>query len=439
MGMNHLSNLRDKKGAVLVTVALLLVGLLSIEALALDVSSLLVTRNELQNAADAGALAATRVLYSNDGQSINLGANQVGVDAAKANRAENVIVELIGDPSQNLGDVQRGHWRWSDHTFTPNDNTQPTMLAGVTSEALDLDPGFINAVRVRVRRESTPAQSFLAGVMGYSGIPLQAVAVAYVGFAGSLDEAEADQPIAICEQALMNNGAYSCSTGRMINSNAGGETWNTGGWTNYTQGPCETASTPSVRPYVGCPHLPSPELMFGDGMGATGGEIQTVWNDFYDCWIAQADTDADGRPDQVLNMTLPVIDCPGNNVGNCATLVGAVNVNIVLMVNTNTNKPEEWAPIEMGGGDGIDYWSCPDGITEVAGDGLTEGTARACFVDFVNFYDLVNYQDVSINTFADRELNKSMFFLPDCDAHIPAGGTGGKNFGVLAKIPVLVN
>jgi hypothetical protein len=33
---------------------------------------------------------------------------------------------------------------------------------------------------------------------------------------------------------------------------------------------------------------------------------------------------------------------------------------------------------------------------------------------------------------------KTIYFLPDCDVHVPAGGSGGENFGILARIPVLV-
>ena len=84
--MNHLRRLlvgsihvSDQRGFVAVTVALLLVGLLSFGALALDISSLFVVRNELQNAADAGALAAARVLYLGNGKQVDTGANAVGV------------------------------------------------------------------------------------------------------------------------------------------------------------------------------------------------------------------------------------------------------------------------------------------------------------------------------------------------------------------------
>jgi hypothetical protein len=35
-------------------------------------------------------------------------------------------------------------------------------------------------------------------------------------------------------------------------------------------------------------------------------------------------------------------------------------------------------------------------------------------------------------------MTKATYFIPNCTPHIPDGTTGGKNFGVLARIPVLV-
>ena len=60
--------MKDQAGAVAVTVAILLVLLVGFAALAIDVGYLMVTRNELQNVADAAALAATRklgIIYQN--------------------------------------------------------------------------------------------------------------------------------------------------------------------------------------------------------------------------------------------------------------------------------------------------------------------------------------------------------------------------------------
>ena len=313
----------DERGAVAVTTAVVLVTLLCFGALAVDISSLLMLRNELQNAADAGALAAARRLYVASGDAINPGANAVGVAAARANTAQNIQVEVTGDPGANSGDVQRGHWRWSDHSFTPHSSLLATTLNEVTNAQLDADASFINAVRVKVRRETTPANSYLSRVMGFTDFPMQAEAIAYIGFAGTFLPGEADEPIAICQETLLNaQGEYTCNTGRMINS-GGGDTHNTAGWTNFTQDPCGTASSSSVTPYVGCNATPSPEITLQVDMGTTGGQLQHIFDSFETCWLASADSDADGRPDTVYNMTLPVINCPANNVANCSRLVGA--------------------------------------------------------------------------------------------------------------------
>ena len=53
---------KDTRGAVAVTVAIMLVVLLSFGALALDISNAMIARNELQNVADASALAGARQL-----------------------------------------------------------------------------------------------------------------------------------------------------------------------------------------------------------------------------------------------------------------------------------------------------------------------------------------------------------------------------------------
>ena len=54
--------LRGKRGVVAVYVAIILVVLIGFVALAVDVGYMMVVRNQLQNAADASALAATRQL-----------------------------------------------------------------------------------------------------------------------------------------------------------------------------------------------------------------------------------------------------------------------------------------------------------------------------------------------------------------------------------------
>lgn len=402
------------RGVTAVIVTIFLIVFLGIAALAIDIGHLYVVRGELQNAADAGSLAGAGNLYIEDETEINTGANQEGHDAAEANKSQKTFVETNWTGG-NGGDVQRGHWCFADKTFTPNASLAMVDLWNTSTEELDANPDFINAVKVTTRREATPAASFFARIFGHENFPISSEAVAYIGFAGTLKPEEVDQPIAICKESLLDsNGNYTCGVGRMINSGST-EGHQTGGWTNYSQ-PCETASASSVKPLVCGAGNPEP-IMFGEYMGTTGGEVQVAYNGLYSCWKnAGLDTDGDGWPDKAWTLTLPVIKCPGNNTGNCSQVVGAVTIDIVWITQTDKNQMKE-VPRKMEG------WTCPAGFT-----------AQQCWDSFVAYFQL---QDVLNGSNAFYE-DKTMYFKPDCTPHVPAGRTGGENFGILAKIPVLV-
>ena len=70
----------NEKGVTIVLVAILMTVLVMFVALAVDLGHLYVARNELQNAADAGALAGAHELYvGSNATLVNEGANQIGV------------------------------------------------------------------------------------------------------------------------------------------------------------------------------------------------------------------------------------------------------------------------------------------------------------------------------------------------------------------------
>jgi len=410
-----LKKLRDQQGAVLVLVTVAFIVLIAFAAFAIDVGHLYVVRNELQNAADAGALAGTRVLYNDDGTVINTFSNQVGHDGATANNSEKVAVDVHWT-SGNTGDVERGHWSFATQTFTPNASLLPVDLWNVTTAELDADTDFINAVRVTARREDTPAYSFFASIFGYDDFALSAAAVAYIGFSGTLGPGEVDQPIAICLQSLLLDGEYQCNTGRMLNSGSNNATHNTAGWTNFSQ-PCETANANEMKSLI-CSSGNPQSLELGFGIGATGGVIDIVLRDLRDCFGPTTRTEP-------WNMTLPVIDCPGNNVSNCAPVVGAVNINIVWISRNDDMESDDFPPTQGMGG-----WTAPT----PAGDEYTDAERQAAWDDFVTYFNLKNVDDDTA-TYA----KKSIYFLPDCTPHEIAGRTGGQNFGLLAKYPVLVH
>jgi hypothetical protein len=422
----------------------------------------MVARNELQNAADAGALAGAGNLYLDDGTAVNPNANQFGYDAAIANLSERVPVE-VNWPGGNAGDIQRGHWSFGlgalPRGFYPNASLDTVDLWGVTTEELDADLNFINAVRARTRRESTPIASYFARIFGFQSFQGSAEAVAYIGFAGTLGEDEVGSPIAICMQALRQaNNSYDCTFGRFINDAAGGQDEETGMWTSLEQFlgdngepegwevgedacdnfPGGAANTPEVRPLIqGCGEdgVNDNFLYLGMGLQVNNGQISSAFQDFYECY--QNATDEPSDP-QYLTMTLPVIDCVDDPT-TCAPLVGAIEVYVIHVTwnpdygNMPTSKPEITAtdnPDPEGNPVVVVYeaWAPPD-VPEG-----TENPEEYIWNDFADHYNLID----RLGAPAEYQM-KTIYLLPTCRDHVPVGVTGGENFGILAEIPVLVD
>jgi hypothetical protein len=250
----------------------------------------------------------------------------------------------------------------------------------------------------------------------------------------------------------------------MINSGSNTATSNTGGWTNFTQ-PCETANPPSLRPLI-CGDGNPGGVTFGQGMGSTGGQVQDSFTDMLDCWrkFPGLDTNGDKIPDKAWEMTLPVVDCPGNNVSNCAVLKGAVTLRLLWIQNQQDyqeapRKMEDWpssadlqelvsdlAPYFVGtdSGDVFPASEYPAGTKVGAvfdiGDKPKEkaDSGRVRWASFVKKFNLRNVGPAATAPYASFA-QKSIYFLPDCTPHEPAGNSQGENFGILAKIPVLVD
>jgi hypothetical protein len=518
-----LSLLSDQKGVSAVIIAICLFMLVGFIALAIDASHIIVARNELQNAADAGALAGARFLYTPDMTFVNTDANLIAYNAAIANASDQTPVEVY-NPLTNANDVQRGHWSFKNNEFTPSNSLAVIDIIGKSEEELDAMPDFINAVQVIARRKNTQIKSFFAKIFGIEGFDGSAKAIAYIGFAGDLARWEIDQPIAICAESLvqetsclddnnLDDCVLVCNEGRMLDSGTD-KPWqdashNTAAWTNFTQDPCSTADASTMKNLI-CTDCPKDDpdcktLSYGQGMGATGGVQQVTFDKFKNCWIDNLGASANENqylPDIPWSMKLPVVLCPGNNVSNCATLIGAVEVETVWVSTAGTPDPsldtpwamEDWnlnnidsetnilentfgsletefgfpekyfepqqafcgdvpsyiipAPVTRGQKVNKPFLKTPDPGTppydvnkicteNAANDALAHRIADAAgmarWASFVKHFKLLN-SDGKPAPLA----KKSIYFKPSCKKGVPTGGTGGENFGVLAKIPVLV-
>lgn len=417
----------DRQGGVsIVLVALALFMLLAFTALAVDGGNLYVARNELHNAADAGALAGARFLYVEDGSQVNDGtqpydgvnyksANAWATEAAQSNDSQNESVEVVS--------VQRGHWSFTDRKFTYNPSKDPVDLAGKTTQELDLDPNFINAVEVVTARDQTPVEAFFGRIMGFEGYDVSARSVAYLGFAGALRPEDVDQPIAMCRQALLgNDGSYDCNVGRFIP-----EGDQTGGWTNFDHDDTGSASNNEVSPLV-CGDGNPDELYFGEDIGTNNGQIEDAYKKFYDCWVEKS------SQREPWSMTLPVVDCDGG-LSPSNPLVGAVELNVIWVTASPVSKIDN-LPSDKNPGAPTEML-----IPPADADSPSPGTWSSSDPDGMNrwnsFVDQFNLREPD-GAFAEWH-DKTIYFLPSCTVHEPKGNTGGENFGILARIPVLVD
>jgi hypothetical protein len=113
-------------------------------------------------------------------------------------------------------------------------------------------------------------------------------------------------------------------------------------------------------------------------------------------------------------------------LGSC----GAVNVNIVWILEKD-NKINEDAPRKMFNPLTGNLWE------NNSEDG---GVRWNSFVDEFNLKDPDGQPAYYTEDPDDKDgyKKKSIYFMPDCTPHELKGLTGGHNYGVLARIPVLV-
>jgi len=220
---------KDESGAVAIITAVVLVFvLIGIAALAIDIGRATTTKNELQNAADAAALAGAGELgrqYIND-LSYNEGIiKSTAKNTAEANNAANetIIVDLDKDQI-NMG------W-WSDSTFTkgPNDEENPS------------DPGPYNAVQVKFSKDDI--STFFARIFGFDSLRSQASATAALTPLGELDEGEGLLPFGVSICAYPTDGAI----GQDIRLYPTGDD-SCAGWHAFDK---PTSSTPNLRSILG--------------------------------------------------------------------------------------------------------------------------------------------------------------------------------------------
>lgn len=156
---------QKQKGAVTVLVALTLPVLVGVAALAVDLAYLHVVRSELQNDADAAALAGARKLYVS-------GASALDWAAASSTASSAIALNRAAGHALAEGQVQTGYWDTSQTTA----GLQPLPLTPTANDA----PAVQVSLAKSDGENQGPASTFLASIWGIFSVPVRVTAVAGV-------------------------------------------------------------------------------------------------------------------------------------------------------------------------------------------------------------------------------------------------------------------
>jgi Putative Flp pilus-assembly TadE/G-like len=440
---SDVENLKNQNGAVAIMVGFLLFFvLIGVSAIAVDLHNLMVTNNELKNAADAGALAGAQFLYNDleESQSfitVNPIANTIAHDTVLANSSQGEVVENV-----LIDDVKRGHWSMAlgnlSRGFYENesDMTLPEP-SGQTEIEIDQMLSFVNAVKVRAKREALPVASWFSRIFGSDPFTVIRESVAYRSPAGEFPPSQFDTPFSVCKKYITDpaSDGYDCSRGR-VNNSGSNDSHQTGGLSNLSY-PCDTANPGEVSDLACGGSGNSDRISTGVQIGVTNGTMPNVFRDWRACW----------NKTEPLKGTIPVIDCAKNNpdaIGPCEEVVGAATVWIVWITD-NTAHPDKYdqIPTEMAAipEANIDSsFACEE--TDLDNDGNELG-AVGCWKKFAEHFKLTTPEDIPLSSeeMADNNYgfkDVSLYFIPTCDYN-KAGGPGGDFYGVMSSYPVLVD
>jgi len=213
--------LRGQTGATTVLVAVVLPILIGIVALAVDIGYLMVTRNELQNVADAAALAGGRQLGV-----IYQGMTSDEQESYVCNPATIIpIVQEVGLNNSaggqdaiaiNTADIEIGTWQ-----------------TGVFSATLDQP----NAVRVTARRDTSangPIVTFFAKIFGIDTMEVSARATAALTGQATSEEGELELPVGISRKWFEDRTGTPCGDHIKFSPTTAPDAC--GGWTTFTYG-----------------------------------------------------------------------------------------------------------------------------------------------------------------------------------------------------------
>ncbi|MFH1035585.1 MAG: pilus assembly protein TadG-related protein [Pseudomonadota bacterium] len=277
---------REERGATAVLFTVFLTAMVGMMGAAVDMGALYAAKSQLQNAADAAALAAANTMLGIDVNNRAIAQPGTALTTARTFSAANQALGVSLQLKNPVGsDFTIGYWDDSTATFDPNRSG-----LGITN------PDDLTGVLVKVRRDNsanTPVATFFASIVGIRRVELSAQSTAFLGFPGSVPAGTVDLPIAVLASAIGNgNGPVD---GMPLTFHSNGD--QSAEWTTFFTWP---ANNPNVDKYV-TGELPIPAIKVGDEINLTNGNLSNgTFHDLQSRFEANA---VNGQ----WQVTLPVI------------------------------------------------------------------------------------------------------------------------------------
>ena len=305
----------SERGAVAVMVAVALPVLLGFAAMSIDIGQALVARNELQDVADAGALAGARRLGTiyqalTPAQQVNYSLSN---PAPIISDVQNVASQNYGAGravTVNAGDIQIGQWNTTNNTLT------------VTAALPD-------AVRVTARLDGTtngPVSTFLANIMGITSVDVRATATAALTGTSTTNPGDLQTPFGISEFRF-NDPAYCNAPIKFAPTN---DPTSCGGWQTFTANPNANTLRNQIDGMIPTPPtFTSPATQAGaTNLEFYGGNVANALNNFYNLYVSKRD--ATGAWD-VLVPVYQSSDC--SNPNTAMMVVGFASMKITNVIS----------------------------------------------------------------------------------------------------------
>ncbi len=139
------ANEKGKRGTVTVVAMIAMLTLFCFAAFAIDVGYMMVRRNELQDIADASALAATSKLGSlYSGLTVTAQLTYVPDSGLLVAAAQDVASQSVSHSTYSItisgGDLQLGTWNPGSHSFTPVSAKPTAVRVTVHKDSVENDP-----------------------------------------------------------------------------------------------------------------------------------------------------------------------------------------------------------------------------------------------------------------------------------------------------------